>query len=308
MNKSLVPLMAAICVTFCLHSPKAFAEDTPPQTVFGKLDNMVLSTGLGRVRLMDPSGKITWSCKAKNVHDCWMLESGNVLFADGCVTEIDPKTDEIVWKYTPDNTRDGAFACQRLENETTLVGENSTGRILEIDKSGKIVFQLKVEPFRENNHHNLRMVRKLKSGNYLVCHSGAKLVREYTPQGKIIFEVEVDSLAFSAVRLESGNTLVGHIGHLTEFTPEGKAVWQFSNEDIDGVVISMMCDVHVLPCGNIAVGIYSAYKDGEGNGMFEITRKKKLVWRYSNPGVDRNMMGVQVLNPQGKPLSDFPLR
>jgi hypothetical protein len=202
----------------------------------------------------------------------------------------------------------GAFACQRLANGNTMIGENSTGRILEVTPDKTIAFALQVQPFQPGSHHNLRMVRKLKNGNYLVCHSGEHVVREHTPQGKIVFEIKLDNIAFSAVRLPNGHTLVGHIGHITEFNAQGKTVWQFSNQDIPGVHINAMCGLHVLANGHIAVGVYSAYKNGKGNGMFEITRDKTLVWRYAQASADRNMMGLQVLNPQGKPLPGDVIR
>lgn len=288
----------------------ASAQDTAEQTVFGHLENMVLSTGSRRIRLMDSSGKIVWSYPAGNAHDCWMLSNGHILFGDGEIKEVDPKTNEIVWQYSPAETHGGgAFACQRLPNEVTLVGENATGRILEIDRKGEVVFEMKVEPYTAGSHHNLRMVRKLDNGNYLVCHSGEHAVREYTPQGEIVFEVKVDNIAFSAVRLENGNTLVGHIDRITEYNPRGEAVWEFSNQDIPGVVINSICDVHALPNGHLAVGVYRAYgNDGEGTGLFEITRDKQLVWRYADPTADKNMMGIQVLDADGKPLPGAPLR
>jgi len=281
----------------------------PAQTVFGELKNQVLSTGSGRVRLMDQTGRILWQYKGRNVHDCWVLPNGHVLFADGQVTEIDPQTDEIVFQYKPAITKGGgAFACQRLANGNTVIGENSTGRILEVTSDQRIVFALQVQPFQPGSHHNLRMVRKLKNGNYLVCHSGEHVVREHSPHGKIVFEVKLDNIAFSAVRLPNGHTLVGHIGHITEFDAQAKPVWQFSNQDIPGVTINAMCGIHVLPNGNIAVGVYSAYKNGAGTGMFEITRDKSLIWRYAQTSADRNIMGIQVLDPQGKPLPGDVIR
>ncbi len=153
-------------IAILLTASIACAQEAKKQTVFGDLKNMVLSTGSGKVRIMDPSGKIRWSHRGSNVHDCWMLKDGNVLFADGQVKEVDPKTNKIVWQYKPKETQGGgAYACQRLDGGVTLVGENSTSRILEVDKDGKIVFQMQVQPYRKGNHHNLRMVRKLKNGN-----------------------------------------------------------------------------------------------------------------------------------------------
>ena len=111
---------------------------TSEQTVFGELQGQVLSTGSRRVRLMDSKGTILWQYKGTNVHDCWMLPNGHVLLADGVVREIDPKTDEVVFEYRPKVTKGGGtYACQRLENGLTVIGENSTGRILEVDRDGR---------------------------------------------------------------------------------------------------------------------------------------------------------------------------
>lgn len=304
-NKVIIPGLIILAFSVILN-----AEDAAPvHTIFGKLENRVLSTGSGRVRIMDQSGKILWQFKGSNVHDSWMLSNGNILFADGNITEVNPETNEIVFQYKPVETQGGgAYTCQRLANGNTMVGENSTGRILEVDKAGKIVFEMRVEPYKPGNHHNMRMARKLKNGNYLVCHSGEHVVREHTPKGEIVFEAKVDNIAFSAVRLPDGNTLVGHIGYITEFDKTGKEVWKFSNKDLDGIYINMMCGINVLPNGNIAVGVYSAYKDGQGTGLFEITRNKELVWRYSDAKSDGTMMGIQVLDSNGKPFPGDVLR
>ncbi len=290
----------------------SLAEESTPnseQTVFGQLSGQVLSTGSGRVRLMDPEGNLLWHYKGKNVHDCWMLPNGHVLVADGVVREIDPKTNEVVFQYRPEVTQGGgAYACQRLDNGLTLIGENSTGRILEVDKEGQIRFELQVLPFAPGSHHNMRMVRKLKNGHYLVCHSGEHRVREYTPQGRIVFDVKVSNIAFSAVRLDNGHTLVGQIDHITEFDAKGNTVWQFANTQFKPLYINAICGLHALPNGHIVVGVYAAYKDGQGTAMFEITRDKQLVWRYADPSADRTIMGVQLLDAKGHALPGDTLR
>jgi len=152
------------------------------------------------------------------------------------------------------------------------------------------------------------MVRKLEHGNYLVCHSGKHLVREYTPKGEVVFEVKVGNVAFSASRLANGNTLVGHIDQITEFSTTGKIVWKFTNTDIPGLSIGAICGVHSLENGNLAVGVYAAYNKGGEAGLFEITREKKLVWCYSNPKSDRSMMSIQMLDKEGKLLPGKTVR
>lgn len=132
-------IMRSITIIAILLSANiACAQGAQKQTVFGSLEKMVLSTGAGKIRIMDQSGEIRWSHPAGNAHDCWMLSNGNVLFADGQIKEVNPETNEIVWQYKPKETAGGgAFACQRLDGGVTLVGENSSGRILEVDPDGK---------------------------------------------------------------------------------------------------------------------------------------------------------------------------
>jgi outer membrane protein assembly factor BamB len=139
-----------------------------------------------------------------------------------------------------------------------------------------------------------------------VSHSQGNIVREYKPDGTTAWEKPTKGLSFAAVRLANGNTLASSLDQITEYDKEGTEVWEFKKTDLPGVLIQNMTGIHVLPNGNIVVGCYAAYtKEGAGTGMFEITRDKKLVWRYVSPGRrDASMMGVQKLAEGSEP----PLR
>lgn len=260
----------------------------------GKLDAPVLATGGGRVLLLSAQGEVVWEHKAGNIHDAWLLPNGNVLFADGNVTEV-TRGHEVVWTYKPENQKGGgAYSCQRLPDGKTVVGENASGRVVEVDGEGKVVFAVQTRFESQNDHHHMRMARKLANGNYLVCHSGDNVVREYRPDGTTAWEKKTKALAFAAVRLPGGNTMVSSLDQVTEYDPEGREVWEFRKGDVPGVLIQNMTGIQVLPGGNLVAGCYGAYtKEGEGTGMFEVTRDKRLVWRYVSPGLrDKSMMGV----------------
>ncbi len=272
----------------------------------GKPEAQVLSTGSGRVLLFSPQGEVVWEHAAGAIHDAWLLPNGNVLFADGNVTEV-TRDHKVVFEYKPENQKGGgAYSCQRLANGNTVVGENASGRVVEVDKEGKIVFSMMTRFGNTDDHHHLRMVRKLSNGNYLVSHSQGNIVREYKPDGATAWEKPTKGLSFAAVRLANGNTLASSLDQVTEYDKDGNEVWEFKKTDLPGVLIQNMTGIHVLPNGNIVIGCYSAYtKEGEGTGMFEITRDKKLVWRYVSPGRrDTSMMGVQKLVEGAEP----PLR
>lgn len=278
--------------------------------VFGDLDGQIMATGMKRVVKLDSDGNELWSYPGQNVHDVWLLPNGNVLFADNNAQEINPETNEIVWSYIPKvEEGGGTFGVQRLDNGLTMVAENSTGRILEVDQDGKIVFELQLPLIEVGSHQNFRHCRKLKNNNYLVTHKGIKLVREYTPKGEVVQEIEIPNAAFSAVRLPNGNTVVGHIDGVTEYDKQGKACWTFSVEELpEGISTGLICGLHCLDNGNIVCGLYSIpLADEPFAGLFEITREKKLVWRYQNAKGDKNMMGVHKLTAEGKPMAT-PLR
>jgi len=288
----------------------ALASALPAQEIVaGTVSGKVLAAGSKRVMILDTQGKVEWEYPTALTHDAWMLPSGNVLFADGAsVTEV-TRDKKVVFQYkAKDQAGGGSYACQRLENGNTLIGENSTGKVLEVDRDGKTVFELQTQPFKPGNHHNMRMARKLPSGNYLVCHSGAHLVKEYTPKGEVMREIKVDNVAFAAVRTEKNTTIIASLNRIGEYDSAGKMIWCFANTDIPGVTITNMTGIHVLPNGNIAAGCYAAYKNGTGTGLLEITREKKLVWSYSNPKGDGTMMALQVLDKDGKALAGEPLR
>ena len=273
--------------------------------VSGNLEFGVFTTGSGRVCLFEKDGSITRTAKTGNNADAWYLENGHFLFADGKVTEVD-KDGKIVWQYKPDSPRgDAAMACQRLANGNTVVGENGTSQVTEVDKNGKVVFTLKIKAqIKKEEHQVMRMCRKLANGNYLVCHSGDRFVREYQPDATVVFEYKCKSLAFAAVRLPNGNTMISSLDQVEEVSPKGEVVWDFKKADLPELMIRNMTGIHVLKNGNMVIGNYSAYdKEGKGVGMFEITREKKLVWSYVSPGLkDKSMMAVQKLDGDFNPM------
>ena len=72
-----------------------------------------------------------------------------------------------------------------------------------------------------------------------------RVVREYDPTGKVVWEVKTPHMPFTAVRLPDGNTLIGcTLGNLViEVDKGGKTVWQVTNDDLPGKPINDACGV-----------------------------------------------------------------
>jgi hypothetical protein len=299
---------AVTCLLALLIGGSGLRAETP--LITGTPSGRILTAGDNRVMILNPAGQVLWQQPAQLTHDVWMLTNGNVLFADGAtVTEVTPEK-KVVFQYKPAEQKGGgAFSCQRLANGRTLVGENSTGRVLELDAAGQVVFTLQTTPSTLGEHHNMRMARKLDNGNYLVCHSGLRKVKEYTPDGRVVWEVQVaGGVAFAALRTPKGTTLVTSLDQVTEYDAKGEKVWEFACRDLPDLKLQNLTGMHLLANGNLVMGCYRAYQNGAGCGLIEITRDKKAVWRYSNPGGDGTMMPVDMLSPEGQALPGPCLR
>lgn len=263
----------------------AAADDGPKGRAFACADYTA-----GRVCLVSAEGKVTWEHKAPNCNDLWVLPGGNLLFTTGHgVLEVTPDGKKVVFEY---RSKSEIYACQRLPNGNTFVGECNAGRLLEVNPEGKVVKEVRLLPEgKDGGHAFMRNARALPNGNYLVAHYGGGMVREYDPAGKVVWEAAAPGGPHSAVRLENGNTLVsvGDKGKaddnakLIEFDRAGKVVWELSNKDLPGAPLKFLAGFHRLPNGNTVLSNWL----GHGNlrkapHLFEVTPEQKVVWTYEN--------------------------
>lgn len=267
-------------------------------------DHAVLLQGDGRLAQVNGAGEISWEMEWGGIHDIHMLENGNILTVERFrrVVEIDPATKEVVWRYDA-NRKNGdrkdrmeIHAIQPLEGGNVMIAESGRGRIIEIDRSGKLLKEIKFEMDNPNPHRDTRLARKITNGNYLVCHEGDGKVREYSGEdGSVVWEYAIPMFGkepadghgpeafgnsvFSAVRLENGNTLIGTgNGHsVLEVTPDMEIVWEIHQNDLPGITLAWVTTLEVLPNGNYVIGNCHA---GPGQPLLvEIEpATKKVVW------------------------------
>lgn len=298
-------LLALSC--FCLPS-NALAQDV--------IKHSFLATG-GQTRLIDSEGKTIWQFPA-STRDGQVLPNGNILlavsksgeFPGGGVVEITRENKRVFeWKGTQSEVN----TAQALANGNYMLTEaGPKPRILEINKTGEIVVEVPLQCQLGNHHMQSRMTRKLANGNYLVPQLLDKVVREYTPEGKIVWEFKTpdepkDSWPFTAIRLSNGNTLVNltHGNIVVEVNAEGKIVWQLSNADLPGALINDACGGQRLPNGNTVICAYAI--GANRTKLLEITPDKKVVWTFTEaagPGIHE----VHILDTNGEAIPGTPLR
>jgi hypothetical protein len=263
----------------------------------------VLAEDNGHVAIVSPGGEVEWEVECKhNSHDIAKLGNGNLLLhvAPAKIVEM-TAAKEVVWQYEakpklPYTGRIEIHAFQRLPNGLTMVAESGNRRIVEIDSSGKVAKEVPLVVEKPDPHRDTRLARKLANGNYLVCHEGDGAVREYDSDGKVVWSYKLDlagrprspghgpeghgAEVFSALRLPSGNTLIGcgNGNRVIEVTPAGQVVWSIEQNELPGITLAWVTTLQLLPSGNIIVGNTHA---GEANPqLFEVTRDKEVVWTF----------------------------
>ncbi|MCA8956007.1 MAG: DUF1553 domain-containing protein [Planctomycetes bacterium] len=287
------------------------AQSGPPP-----VKHRVLAADASRHRLaiFGANGNIEWQTKTEGIHDLQVLDNGNVLFQPRITQVVEMTRDHrVVWSYDA-GAAPGAqgrveiHSFRRLPDGNTMVAESGPGRILELDRAGKVVHTIALRVARSDPHRDTRLVRPLRDGGYLVAHEGDGVVREYARDGSVRWEFAVPlfgkprrpghgvdswgNQVFAAVRLPNGNTLIstGNGHSVLEVDRAKKIVWHLRQDDLPDIRLAWVTTVELLPNGNLLLGNCHA---GPANPqILEITRQKRVVWSFR----DHRQMGNSLSN------------
>ncbi len=273
-----------------------------------------------RLAIIAADGSVEWEIPVTAIHDAAVLPNGNVLLQQGWtrVQEVTPDR-QVVWEYDAAKANPGrpveVHAFQRLPGGLTMIAESGPARIIEVDRSGKVQHEVKLQVDHPNAHSDTRLVRKIANGNYLVAHEADGRVREYGPTGKIVWQYDVPlfgkepkgghgpeafgNSVFSATRLANGHTLIGAgNGHsVLEVDKSGKLVWKIEQNDLPGITLAWVTRVERLPNGNTLIGNCHAGPDNPQ--LIEVTPDRKVVWTWKDFALFGNSTPVvAVLEPK----------
>ncbi len=308
-------IVVALVVALATVAPSAAQIEQKPPVGIGDagqgtrhaeptVTHRVLLQGNGRLAILGHDGEIEWEMPWGGIHDLHRLPNGNVLLQQEMVrvVEIDPAAKKVVWSY--DASKQNGNAGKRVEvhafvpfgDERLWIAESGPGRLIEIDRTGKLLRQIPLVVKHPDPHRDTRLVRRLANGNVLVCHEGDGCVREYdADSGKVVFEFAVPlfdkerknghgpeafgNQVFGALRLPTGNTLIatGNGHSVLEVDPAGTIVWALHQHDLPGIVLAWVTTLEVLGDGHYVLGNCHA---GAGQPvLIEIEPKtRRVVW------------------------------
>ena len=289
----------------------------------------LLVQGNGKLAIVDRSGMIEWEMPWGSVHDLHVLPNGHILAQQGpaTVAEIDPKLKKVVWSYdsATQNGNSGkkveVHAFQPLGEGRLMIAESGPARIIEVDRSGRLLRQIKLRVLHPHPHTDTRLARQLSTGNYLVCHEGDGMVREYDREsGDVVWEYEVPlfgrkpmdghgpesygNKCFAALRLPNGHTLIatGNGHGVLEVTPDKEVVRKITQRDLPGITLAWVTTLELLPNGHWLIGNCHA---GTGNPLvIEVEPSTmKVVWAFDQfESFGNNVSNTLAIDLVPKPL------
>ncbi len=304
------PLFLAIaCILLAVPlGQRAFSEE---------VTHRFLACG-AKTYIMEADGKASWTYP-HSTRDGYVLDDGRIIltlskspnYPGGAVVEVGADGKEtLIWKGTQSEvnsthpTAEGTFVI-------TEAGPNP--RLLELNRSGKVLVEFPLACQKPNHHMQTRMARKLSDGTYLAPHLLDFAVKQYDAKGNVLNVIDttvegdekrsIHTWPFTAIRHGNGHTLVccTNGNRVVDFDAEGKIVWQLTNEDLPGPWLQDPCGGQVLANGNVVITSYASGKDPKAPKLIEVNRKKQVVWTYSD-GQSVGIHHFQILDTNGQPM------
>ncbi len=258
---------------------------------------------LGKIFIVSPGGKVEWDYPAPHCDELWALPNGNLLFTTGHGVKEVTRDKKVVFTY---ESKSEIYACQRLANGNTFIGECNAGRLLEVTPAGKVVKEIRLLPDGVTGPHlYMRNARRLDNGNYLVAHYGDQVVKEYDPQGKVVRSIPAMGGPHSVVRLKNGNTIVacGDLkggSRVFEIDQHDTVVWEVKDGDLPCISFKVMAGFQRLPNGNTVITDWLGHNHfGEAPHLIEVTPNKKVVWTFADHKTMKTIASVQLLDVPG---------
>ncbi len=248
-----------------------------------------------KVFIFDKQQNKRWEFPVANPQDVWMLASGNVLVATlDAVKEIKPDLvsgggGKVVWEYKTVAPNE-IPTCQPLPDGNVLIGIVGECRLIEVDRQGRIMHEVKLETTEKSPHAQFRLCRKTPEGTYLVPFTAEGAVREYSADGKVIREFPRRSSPVGAIRLPDGNTLISAGGKITEYGPNDNIIWELGPNDIPDINVAVLAGIQRFPNGNTVICNWGATPNGEKAGVhiFEVTNDKRVTWQVESTDFGRS--------------------
>lgn len=229
------------------------------------------------------TGEVTWSYPAKKGYDLHVLESGDILLADGDTVKEINRRGIVIFQYKSSGP---IYSCERLENGFTLITDSEASCLVLLDRKMQPVTRI---PITAKNKGPLR-ARRGPRGTYFVAQQADHTVCEYDENGNQLRTISFPGAVYSVSALQNGDVVIGGDGGIRIVDPTNQITWSLTTRDLPGVNLDRARGIKSLPNGNLLVA----------SSLVEINRRKQIVRRFP--------YGKNTLTPACADLAGVPSR
>lgn len=302
MKHRLAFVMLALC-SFMLYSASLFAGD--------KL--LVSGCGWKQVSVIDKeTQKIEWKHALNKGEDCNDVEitrEGNVLYAYTGGARMISFDQKVIWDFKA-APKEELFTATQLRNGNYMLAMcGNPSRIVELDKEGKQIHELRFDVNILGVHDQFRQILPTKNNTYLIPLMGKGKVIEMNKTGQIIRTVDVGGNPFSMKVLKSGNWLVscGDAHQFVEADPRKNQILKTIHSDsIPDVSLLFVAELIRSKNGNTLISNWNGHsKDKSQPRLFEIDKNNNIIWTLKTTPETGNISTVFVFD---KKVKTYPFR
>ncbi|MEI6645631.1 MAG: hypothetical protein WCP12_06305, partial [bacterium] len=247
---------------------------------------LATSHSLKKIYIINEKGEMVWDYPVANPQDVWMLTNGNILTTHLRGVQEVTRDRKVVWEFKVESPNE-VPTCQPLPDGNVLIGIVGECRLVEVNREGKIVHEVKLETTEKKPHAQFRLCRKTPEGTYLVPFTAEGAVREYDASGKMLHEFPRVPCPVGVLRLPNGNTLISAGGAVTEYDAKDIIVWRIDAEWFPDIQFGTLAGIQRRSNGNTVVCNWNTRDTGGrvGAHIFEVTPDKRIVWQISGTNI-----------------------
>lgn len=164
------------------------------------------------ISILDKNSKeIEWKHRLQDGEECNMVsvtKEGYILYSYKNGAKLIDRSHHTIWDYKTSNDTELQSAIQLQNGGYLLAICGSPAKLVELDKTGKVKNEIKLDLKTENPHAQFRQVAQAQNGNYLLPVMSLQKVIEVDPKGKVVAELPVAVGAFSVLELKDGSLLL----------------------------------------------------------------------------------------------------
>ena len=250
-------------------------------------------SGWQQIAIVDKaSGKIEWKHELAPEEECNKVEvtpKGHILYAYKQGAKLIDRKHQTIWDFKVNDGEELHYASY-FDGNYVLAICGMPARVVELDKTGNPVKEIRFQTGIPNVHNQFRQIQKTADNTYLIPLMGKYKVSEMNEEGRFIKSALTGGTPFSVKLLDSGNWLVscGESRALAEVDPETKGIVKtIETADLNWGTLFFIAEAIRYKNGNTLIANYNQYSDDKSQPLLiEINSDNQIVWRLPlNPEI-----------------------